>query len=187
MRLVKLLKEGCAKDVLLQLVTLLWNLSLTPSAARALVVSGAHNALSQATLTGIEIKRAAAGAGEWRVCVYKVPLTRISCDAGAAQVYGQARAAGGCGRWQMSKRCRRHWQDMWPVGDTGRMCGLLAIRGQDAPVGRRTSHDISHTSHVTRHTPHVTRHMSLMERLDVYARRGHERADEPEANKGRGA
>ena len=61
MRLVKMLKEGAAKDVLLQLVTLLWNLSLTPAAARALVVSGAHNALSQATLTGIEIKRAAAG------------------------------------------------------------------------------------------------------------------------------
>ena len=42
MRLVKMLKEGAGKDVLLQLVTLLWNLSLTPSAARALVVSGAH-------------------------------------------------------------------------------------------------------------------------------------------------
>jgi len=61
MRLVKMLKDTVGKDVLLQLVTLLWNLSLTPSAARALVVSGAHNALSQAPLTGIEIKRAAAG------------------------------------------------------------------------------------------------------------------------------
>jgi hypothetical protein len=61
MRLVKMLKDSCGKDVLLQLVTLLWNLSLTPSAARALVASGAHNALAQAQLTGIEIKRAAAG------------------------------------------------------------------------------------------------------------------------------
>jgi hypothetical protein len=64
MRLVKMLKEGMSKDVLLQLVTLMWNLSLTPSAAKALVVSGAHTALSQATLTGIEVKRAAAGAFE---------------------------------------------------------------------------------------------------------------------------
>jgi hypothetical protein len=68
MRLVKMLKDTLGKDVLLQLVTLLWNLSLTPSAARALVASGAHNALSQASLTGIEIKRAAAGGSGWRVC-----------------------------------------------------------------------------------------------------------------------
>ena len=68
MRLVKMLKEGQSKDVLLQLVTLLWNLSLTPSAAKALVQSGAHHALAQTTLTGIEMKRAAAGAqAEWRV------------------------------------------------------------------------------------------------------------------------
>jgi hypothetical protein len=65
--------------VLLQLVTLLWNLSLTPSAAKALVkrprslcdlaqlncpkvASGAHNVLPQVALIGIEVKRAAAGA-----------------------------------------------------------------------------------------------------------------------------
>jgi hypothetical protein len=75
--LVKLLKSSPGKDVLLQLITLLWNLSLTPSAAKALIASGAHHALSQTTFTGIEIKRAAAGVCARRVACNLLILAQL--------------------------------------------------------------------------------------------------------------